>query len=475
MLYPKSIKRIAFFLIVLLISLLSSSCEETSVGGGGLEGRESLSDPAVHPRVINTVPPKNGVGPYNLFNPADGWFKPHFVVHFNKFMDPYSVSERSVVCEGFDRPVRVILHREYQYGFGKSALYTDILEFDIIDSVYYGPKMIYDVGRSYTIVIDSTLQDINGNRLSQKHSFTFTPEPNFRVLAVYPRDGQTLLSLSYYTYLGVSFNRPVGQNILSFVQLSPQPAGRWIINQYDSLGIYFAPTSGLSFNTNYTITMNQGGQDKKGNPLQQQTVSRFATPPFQVMTASPPNGTSYVNLFSSVSASFTGIIDTGTVRSSVTILPTIAGYFSAYESGFYFQALNGLRSTTTYSVSISTGVKAKDGTPLSAPYSFSFTTQPFLVTYTSPSDGQNNISRSSSIQIGFNAPVDGPTGQSAFSISPSIAGSLNSYTGSNSIYFYPSSQMSAQTTYTVTISTAMKSAGGDSLYSAYSFSFVTGS
>ena len=61
---------------------------------------------------------------------------------------------------------------------------------------------------------------------------------------------------------------------------------------------------------------------------------------------------------------------------------------------------------------------------------------------------------------------------SAFAFSPAVAGTL-SYTG-NTATFTPTSSLTPNTTYTVTVSTAVEDRAGNNLVSPYSWTFTTG-
>ena len=61
---------------------------------------------------------------------------------------------------------------------------------------------------------------------------------------------------------------------------------------------------------------------------------------------------------------------------------------------------------------------------------------------------------------------------SAFTISPSVAGTL-SYTG-NTATFTPTNSLAANTTYTITVTTAVEDRAGNNLAAPYTWTFTTG-
>ena len=146
-----------------------------------------------------------------------------------------------------------------------------------------------------------------------------------------------------------------------------------------------------------------------------------------------------------------------------------------WNPSLIFYPIGGFRGETLYTVNIDTTLRAKNGTQLSEPYEFSFRTAPFQIYYTRPNDGQSNVSRYLySIEISSNGVIDTSTVRSAFN-APGITGTFTFYDGSNLFYHYLTNlPLDANTSYTVTINTSLRTKAGDRLESPYTFSFTTG-
>lgn len=95
---------------------------------------------------------------------------------------------------------------------------------------------------------------------------------------------------------------------------------------------------------------------------------------------------------------------------------------------------------------------------------------PPQVTDYSPDDG-TTVGRSPYIAIVLNEAIKLETARTAFSISPNVAGTLNS--AGSSIYFAPDELLPANTTFTVSLSTDLQDNAGNSLEQPFSFSFTT--
>ena len=131
--------------------IIVSGCKEGPPRPPG--NSDQLTDPTVQPRVIFTYPSNNGIGPFNVFNRAEGYLEPHFVARFNKLMRKSSVTPSSVTCQGFDRPVRVTLFERPIYPYRRRAestsdddFYSDLLSFRIHESLYFYGVIPYGVG-----------------------------------------------------------------------------------------------------------------------------------------------------------------------------------------------------------------------------------------------------------------------------------------------------------------------------------------
>ena len=177
------VKTLTSVITSLIFLSLSGCTKEGPVGPEGPPGGEDLTNPNVQPKVLFTYPSNNAIGPFGIYNRGDGYSKPHFTVRFNKLMSKFSVLPGTVTCQGFGRPVIVVLYQPYGGGCcpsnsGSKAssddFYSDVLSFSVIDSLgyYYYPRMLYRVGQTYTVTIDSTLEDINGNHLGQRFTFS---------------------------------------------------------------------------------------------------------------------------------------------------------------------------------------------------------------------------------------------------------------------------------------------------------------
>ena len=465
--------------VALLATWLAGCSDENSTA----PSEENLLDPHIQPRVIATYPSSGTTGPFELFVPGD-YLKPHFLVQFNKLIDLSEFERDWFSVEGFDRPVIVsYLPPAYRYPEGENALpgpvyasgqQTNLVSLVVYDSLAAYRPAPFQVGRTYTFHVNTTLEDITGNHPAHPASFSFTPEPHFRVVSIDPAEGDE--SVQPFTALFVRFNSRVDATILPALRLTPGIPGKWdfVLGAPDSNSVSFQHLEPFPFGSSYTLTITQDARDAEGNALPDPLSSSFDVMPFKILQAYPQDGTTGVTLNNQIAVTLSGMVDTATANQAFHLEPPTSGQLLPSNSPPSLTFLPGqeLLPGTRYTVTISTALRAFDGTPLFAPYSASFTTISFQVIGNFPYDGQYNVALNQPVTFYCSGNLDATSVPSAFGISPASPGIL--LTSAYSASFSPSSPLAANTIYTVTISTALRSSSGTPLAAPHTFSFRTG-
>lgn len=463
-----------FFLLAVGVTMLMLfGCKETNTvtGDSVITTRDALTDPNVSPAVVWTFPTNNSVGPYTAFNTSTHYF----TVQFNKMMNVYTFNSTTVKIKGFSQTVYVTA--DYNYN-NPPPQFQNIIKFYVRVASNYN-SMNFEIGKTYTVEIDSTVEDLHGKRLGKKYSFTFTPEPSFRIRYVYPFEGDTLTEIqNYYPYNPmVSFNSTISQSSLASLHVTPSVAGKWNIETYSNTSnAYFVPSVGFDFDNKYKITVDQGMKDAKGNTLPQMFTSTFITSAFKVVSTTPQDGAIdvYPSSNMNITVNFSGDLDYASVVSAFSITPTINGSMNVNRSQISFYTNDQLIPGTKYTVKIDTTVRAKNGAKLLKPYTFSFTTEEFRVTNAEPYYGSSDVSPNSQIRFSFNSAIDAASAISAFSIEPAIEGNFSfQYYDNRTFIFTPTQPLKHGTLYKVTLSTTMKSANGGALKTPYELQFTT--
>jgi hypothetical protein len=457
--------------ILLVVAVIS--CEgPTGPAGPPGDPNGSLSDPSVMPEVIYSYPGANTTGPYPelyLFDCNFEWCRwySQFQVRFNKFMDVTSVRRAVRLSSALGD-----IHADTNFILSVGG---DVFILSPVDSNGYRWNFRFRVGEEYSIGVDSTARDINGNALAPSFTATFVPEPYFRVMEMNPPDGAT--DVPTYVGINVNFNSRILPEILTHITIEPEIPGYWSMG-YDSTGVGYQPSSNLPAGTAYTVTVDGTAEDALGNRIQAPVVSHFTTVPFRVTSASPAGGSTGVALTTSPAVYFSVGLDSSTIVPAFHFTPATPGtlngvyYGTAYLS---YSPLNGLLASTTYTMRFDSTLRDLSGNPLPGGYEFSFTTAPFSVLSTQPVGGATGVGRGGYVTVNTNAPIEYATIAGSIGISPSaVISSVSACDGCSSFQFYAPSGLAANTEYTVTIGTALRTKRGQALPAPYTFSFTTG-
>ncbi len=339
---------------------------------------DSLSDPAVKPKVIFTNPANGAVGPFSndaIYN-ANIQAGPQIVIQFNKLMNVFNLSSTNVRLTANNVAYPISL-ADYSYSPGLSNL------------LVFGVGYKYLAGKIYTVTVDTTLLDVHGYKLSAPYTFSFTPEPQFRVYsgtptsAAYP-DG---INPGEFSPIIVDLNSKIDTTIFNKFQISPAIAGEWVLNPYtyfaaDSTTAYFVSTDTLAFDTQYTVSVRAGANDVNGLLTKAPYQFSFTTQPFSAIVESwsSTTGPGGFTVFENIDYSFDGFVDTASIRPSISISPSLSfnlsfySYNGGYRDVYLMPNIQQMQRNTTYTITMSTAARSRKGTHLKNAYSYSFTT-----------------------------------------------------------------------------------------------------
>lgn len=453
----------ARFLATALTLLLAGCGEQAGEMTGPGRG---LSDPRVRPAVVSTYPQHNAVGPFQVFS-ARAERAPHFMVELNKLVEQHAWQPDWIRIEGFQRPVRLVVS---DWTSPYTALLY-LLPMTVVEPVHFRP-VPYEVGITYTVVVDTALTDLTARHLARPYRFSFTPEPYFRVMSLTPADGDSAVVAG--EPLTLEFNAPVSANIGTALQVSPSVIGSWQLAANDSTAVQFLHAEPFAFATHYVLQVSASAADAHGHTLAAPMTVNFRTRGFEVVARWPSaaNATD-VDVLSAVGASMSGGVDTSSVREAFHVEPAIQSLLHLGNFAFGLQPYSELHSGTTYTVRIANTLRATDGTRLAAPYTYSFTTAPFRVHSGEFDSSAGTADSERRVRLHCTADVDSTSTVAAFSIQPNVAGSLQSPPGRD-FSFLADQRFDLTVTYTVTVSAALRSRAGAQAVAPFSFAFTPG-
>lgn len=415
----------------------------------------SLTDPSVMPKVIYTYPADKGIGPFSVYNRYES-SRYHFLLQFNKLIDVNSLYGR-VKIDGFDVATSI--------GISTSSTgdFADIIYCRVYANggAYHNE---YRMGKTYTVTLKEGIIDLHGNEIPST-SFSFIPEPEFRVVRTGP-NGE--VAPEYMVEPTLLFNSPVDASIVSSLSVAPSLQGTWHIST-DSVSAYFSVTGGLISGAEYTVSLASTAKDHAGHRIIRPTTFSFLrVSTFKV--SSCYTSSSYSTYEQSLDLYFTLPLDTSTVRNNIIITPSLAGRFEISTSSVRFIPDSGFTPAASYFVSVTSSVRSVNGDAL-APFEATVIGPSFQIEMTTPY-WSSPISRYSTLSFRVNSLLDTASVRAAFSITPAVSGELIAQ--DRTIDFDPNGPLQANTTYTVKFSTAMKTSRGWSLPNSRTFYFTTG-
>ncbi len=248
------------------------------------------------------------------------------------------------------------------------------------------------------------------------------------------------------------------------------------------------PASALNAFTTYTATLTTGVEAWNRTGLSAAVTWSFTTgagTPPSVTAQTPANGATAVATTSAVTASFDRPLNPGTVNGQTFTLTAAGGSAVAatvtYNSGSSIATLTPsapLIPSAQYTATLSTGIQAVDGTALSSPVTWSFTTRAALtVTSQTPAPQATGISPNAAVRAVFSRAANPTTitGQTFTLTDPngnSVPATVSYDSSTNTASLTPTAPLALQTTYTATV-TAVTATDGGTLASPISWAFTT--
>ena len=259
----------------------------------------------------------------------------------------------------------------------------------------------------------------------------------------------------------------------------------------------FTPSAHLAGSTLYTATITTGAKDLINDGLATNFVWTFTTAPIPIVIATNPlNGATAVPLNQMITATFSVPMNAGTVTAAGTFILALGGVggagvpgavvYDASSNTAIFSPTAALTANTQYTATITAAAQSAQGNNLAANFNWSFTTGaaanavPPTVTSTNPASGAVNVPLNQKIAATFSTPMNPATISAAGTFTVAVAGvggaavlGTVTYSGTSAL-FSPAANLTANTQYTATITSAAKDLTGVRLAANYVWSFTTG-
>jgi methionine-rich copper-binding protein CopC len=358
---------------------------------------------------------------------------------------------------------------------------------------------------NYTVTVTTGAKDAAGNALAAVFNSAFTTVDSTppTVVGVVPTNGA--INVTTNSTVQITFSEAMDQTTLTTTNVTLKNTATTTVVpvtlSYDvgTNRLTLTPTGPLSNATNYTVTVTTAVKDLAGNALAAQFTSSFTTVTVTDTTAptivsrTPANGATNVATNTTVTVTFSEPMDSTTITTTtVSLKPTAGGANVAATvvctpltpcTTVTLTPTAALDNNTSYTVTITTGVKDRAGNALAAQSTSTFTTvadtTPPTITATSPINGATGVATSAVVTVTFSEDMDITTiNGTTFTLKTTVGsipvtGVVSYNTTTRVATFTPSGALTANTNYTATVTNGAKDAAGNALAVNASFSFTT--
>ncbi len=232
-------------------------------------------------------------------------------------------------------------------------------------------------GTTYSVSVDATAKDRYGNQARSSFATSFSTT-TFRISGTSPPANSSNVPL--HANIVVDFNDAIDTSrARAAFRITPSVAGQ-LTPSSDRRRITFTPQSDLTPQVVYSATVDTSLRSANGARISTPYSFSFATASFGVSQTTPSSGATNVSRFTTINATFTGRIDTASVRSAFVMTgggSSLSGSFTFHTdlAGFTFVPDNlPLAANALHVVTLSTALRSRNGLPMNAAHAFSFTT-----------------------------------------------------------------------------------------------------
>ncbi len=352
-----------------------------------------------------------------------------------------------------------------------------------------------------TATVTTGVKDLAGNKLAADFSWTFTTRDDSppTVISTSPAAGAT--GVSPTAPITVTFSEAMdvstitAANITLKVTSSGAAVPGTVTYNAATRVATFTPNAPLAQTTGYTLTVSSAVKDLAGNPAgvtRTYTFTTGDTTPPTVLSVSPTNLATNVPVGTAVQITFSEPMLESTINGANILLTNTATATTVPATVTYNAATNvatltptaPLAGSTTYSVTVTTGVKDISGNSLVSTFTSVFTTvlvdvTPPTVTSVSPPNGATGVAIATTVQVTFSEPMDSTTISNTTitlrnNTTSALVGATVVYNRSTRVAtLTPTSALAFGTPFTVTVTTGVKDVAGNALVAPFPSTFTT--
>ena len=366
----------------------------------------------------------------------------------------------------------------------------------------FTPSAPLGQGVNYTFTVNG-VRDLQNNPMPAPFVITFTVGDNTAPTVVSTVPADLASGVATNATISATFSEsmdPLTINTTTFI-VRPTAGGANVAGTVAYTAATntatFTPSSPLAGGTAYTATITTGAKDAAGNPLAANKTWTFGTldtTPPTVTSISPANNATNVATNSAVRVTFSEPMDPLTINSTNIVLrntgtSAVVPSTVTYDAATHVATLtpNGpLSNTTSYTLTVTTGVKDAAGNALVTAVPSQFTTAgladttPPTITARTPAPNATGVATNTTVTVTFSEPMDQTTIIPAniklaptSSLGTPVAATVTYNSGTNTATLTPTSPLSNNMNYTATVTTGVKDAAGNALAAQSTWTFTT--
>lgn len=312
------------------------------------------------------------------------------------------------------------------------------------------------------------------------------------VVSTTPANNDTAVSV--FTQVTATFNKEMDASTINTTSFTLKQGTTVVpgVVTYAGLTATFTPIDPLAYNKVYTATMAKGVKDPANNAMIADYVWTFTSGSLSdnvipiVISTDPADDATGVALNKKISATFSEAMNPLTLNNSTFLInngaTAITGVVTYSGNTALFSPAINLLPNTTYTGTITTGVKDPAGNSIANDYIWTFTTGttadivPPTVISTDPANAATGVALNKKIAATFSETMNPLTiNNTTFLLkngANTVIGTVT-YAGTTAL-FSPTVNLLPNTLYTATITTGVTDLAGNAMVSNYVWSFTTG-
>jgi methionine-rich copper-binding protein CopC len=369
----------------------------------------------------------------------------------------------------------------------------------------FTPSSALAQNTSYTVTVSGSIRDPAGNVMGPDFVFSFSTGDTTPPTIVSTVPANLATNVSTTTTVSATFSEAMDPTTITgttfalrVTATSTAVAGTVAYSPATNTAT-FTPSSPLSPGTTYTARITTGVRDLAGNALASQFEWTFITGTAPTVTAVvPANGATNVSTATTVTVTFSAPMDPTTINNSnITLRTTVTStnvpgtvVYNPASNSATFTPSSALAGATSYTFTVTTGVKSAFGVPLASQFTSQFTTvsavdnTPPSVVATSPTNGSTTNQTTGPFSITFSEAMDqttltagggGTGGTVQLLITSSSTGvpiSISYNSGTFTVSVTPLAPLTNGTQYTLRVTTGAKDVAGNALAGTFNSTFT---